>query len=226
MQENDSSRLPSRSTQMPSSRTVSASARRRWRRCKSSSFVLRELIERCMVTLTSTRLSARKAPNGGRYQQKQRAARLVCGRPRARLAALCPDEDRRPAAAGGAHARLAHRAGRRPRADRRHRQLVDRLPRLQPAAHPPRGGQAAQADAARDVRRAGARAGADAGAAAGRAAAGRSQPRVLFRFRFGRGRGRAEDGGAILDQSRREGARRSSSPSRAAITATPPAPWR
>ena len=34
------------------------------------------------------------------------------------------------AAAGGAHARLAHRAGRRPRADRRHCLLVDRLPRL------------------------------------------------------------------------------------------------
>ena len=45
---------------------------------------------------------------------------------------------------------------------------------------------------------------ADAGAAARGAAAGRSQPRVLFGFRLGRGRGRAEDGGAILDQSRRQ----------------------
>ena len=33
---------------------------------------------------------------------------------------------------------LPHRAGRRARADRRHRLLVDRLPRLQPSAHPAR----------------------------------------------------------------------------------------
>ena len=46
------------------------------------------------------------------------------------------------AAAGGPYTGLAHRAGRRPRADRRHRQLVDRLPRLQPAAYPACGGEA------------------------------------------------------------------------------------
>ena len=90
------------------------------------------------------------------------------GRARSRLAALCADEDRAAAACGGAHRGLPHRAGRRPRADRRHRLVVDRLPRLQPSAYPAGGGAAACRHAACDVRRAGARAGADAGAAAGR----------------------------------------------------------
>ena len=50
-------------------------------------------------------------------------------------------------------------ARRRPRADRRHRKLVDRLPRLQPSAHP-RGSRAAtRAHAARHVRRPDARPG-------------------------------------------------------------------
>ena len=80
--------------------------------------------------------------------------------------------------------------------------------------------------AACDVRRAGARAGAAPGAPADGAAAGRTDARVLFRLRFGRGRSRAQDGGAVLDQSRRPAGARNSSPSRAAITATPPAPWR
>ena len=58
--------------------------------------------------------------------------------PRARLAALCADEDGAAAAAGGAHGGLPHRARRRPRADRRHRVVVDGLPRLQSSAHPRR----------------------------------------------------------------------------------------
>ena len=81
-------------------------------------------------------------------------------------------------------------------------------------------------DAARDVRRPRARAGADAGAAARGAAAGRSRPRVLLRVRLGRGRGRHEDGGAVLAQPRRARPHAASSPSAAAITATPPARWR
>ena len=84
----------------------------------------------------------------------------------------------------------------------------------------------ARSDAACHVRRHGARAGADAGAAACRAAAGRSRSRVLQRFRLGRGRSRAEDGGAVLAQSRRARRARASSRSTAAITATPPARWR
>src|SRR5665213_2471799 len=39
---------------MPSSRTVSASARRRWRRCRSSSFACAKASSECMVTLDST----------------------------------------------------------------------------------------------------------------------------------------------------------------------------
>ena len=58
-------------------------------------------------------------------------------------------------------------------------------------------------NAARHVRRHGARAGADAGAAARGDARQRSRPRVLQRFRLGRGRSRAENGGAVLAQSRR-----------------------
>ena len=76
--------------------------------------------------------------------------------PRARLAALRADEDGAAAAAGRAHARLPHRARRRARADRRHRVLVDGLPRLQSSAHPGGGGAPACRHAACDVRRAGA----------------------------------------------------------------------
>ncbi len=65
-----------------------------------------------------------------------------------------------------------------------------------------------QTHAACDVRRPGARAGVHAGAAAGRAAAGRSRPGVLLRVGLGRGRGRHEDGGAVLAQSRRPAAGR------------------
>ena len=119
-----------------------------------------------------------------------------------------------------------HRAGRRPRTDRRHCLMVDGLPRLQSSAYPRRGRAPACRHAACDVRRAGARAGADAGAAARGAAAGRSRPGVLFRLRLGRGRSRDEDGGAVLAQSRRARAHANSWPSRAAITATPPARWR
>ena len=158
------------------------------------------------------------APNGSEA--------LVRGRPRSRLAALYADEDGAAAAGGGAHRGLPHRARRRPRADRRHRVVVDRLPRLQPSAHPAGGGAAARRHAACDVRRAGARAGFDPGAAACGAAAGRSRSRVLLGIRLGRGRDRDEDGAAILDQSRRAEAAPSSSRSRAAITATPPARWR
>ena len=50
--------------------------------------------------------------------------------------------------------------------------------------------------------------------------------RVLFRIRLGGGRDRHEDGGAVLAQPRHARAARDSSPSRAAITATPPARWR
>ena len=121
--------------------------------------------------------------------------------------------------------RQPHRARRRARADRRHRIVVDRLPRLQPSPHPGGSRAAACGHAARDVRRARPRAGAHARAAARGAAARRPRPRVLHRLRLGRGRSRHEDGGAVLAQPRPARAHASSSPSRAAITATPPAPW-
>ena len=83
------------------------------------------------------------------------------------------------------------------------------------------------ADAPRHVRRPGARTGADLGAAAGWAArAGRSRPRVLQRVRFGRGRSRAENGGAILAQPGQAKPHPFPRLHAAAITATPPAPWR
>ena len=100
------------------------------------------------------------------------------------LAALCADEDRAGAAAGGAHRGLPHHPRRRPRADRRHRVVVDGVPRLQPSAYPPRRSRASSSTC---------RMSCSAGLAhepaarlahaARRAAAGRSRPRVLFRIR-------------------------------------------
>ena len=104
------------------------------------------------------------------------------------------------AAGGGAHRWQPHRPGRRARTDRRHRVVVDRLPRLQSSPYPGGGRPPGRPHAACHVRRAGARAGADAGAPARRAAARRSRPRVLLRVRLGLGRGRHEDGGAVLAQ--------------------------
>ena len=149
-----------------------------------------------------------KAPNARQHQRKQGdgteyTTGLVCRRPRPCLAALCADEDRKSTACGHGDPRLPHRACRRTRADRRHCLMVDRLPRLQPSAHPDRGRSAARNDAARHVRRHGARTGADAGAAAhGTPRARRPRSRLLQRLRIGGGRGRAENGGAILAQSR------------------------
>src|SRR5215204_6128042 len=98
---------------------------------------------------------------------------LVRSRARTRLAALYADEDGAAAARGGAHYGLPDRARRRRRTDRRHRVVVDRLPRLQPSPHPAGGGAAACRDATCDVRRPGPRAGLDPGPSARGAFAGR-----------------------------------------------------
>ena len=203
MQQNDSRRRPPRSTQMPSSRSVSASTRCRLARSRSPSLpAANSSSERipgdrcCRTGQNGVYHDGLEALNGGRSH----TARLVRGRSGAHLAALCADEDRAAAAAGRAHRRLPHHARRRPRADRRHRLVVDRLPRLQPPPHPAGGRAAARSDAACDVRRAGARGRADAGATARGAAARRSRSGVLLRLRLGGGRGRHEDGGAILAQ--------------------------
>ena len=110
------------------------------------------------------------------------AARLVRGRHRPHLAALCPDEDRGAAAAGG----RARKGSRIMLADGR--ELIDGIASWWTACHGynhPHIRAAVErqleADAACDVRRAGARAGVDAGAAADGAAAGRSHARILFR---------------------------------------------
>ena len=109
-----------------------------------------------------------------------------------------------PPLAGRAHRGHAHRARRRARADRRHRLLVDRLPRLQPSRTSARR-CARQLEPMPHVMFGGLahEPAYTSGAAARGAAAGRSRPRVLRRFGLGRGRGRDEDGGAILAQPRR-----------------------
>ncbi len=132
----------------------------------------------------------------------KRRLRLVRHRPRSHLAALCADEDHARAAAGGAHRGHAHSSRRWPRTRRRHRVVVDRLPRLQSSAYPTGRTASARDHAACDVRRAGSRTAADAGAPSRGDAAGRSDPRVLHRFRIGVGRGRDEDGDPVLAQCR------------------------
>ena len=208
---------------MPSSRTVSASARRR---CgvELVELVLRKFVERVHQVHSSA--GDRQASANGGTQKARRNADWYARRHRSHLAALYPDEDGCAAAAGRAHAGC-----RIVLADGRElidgiASLVDRLPRLQPPAHPRRRSSASSPNAACDVRRAGARAGADAGAAARGAAAGRSRPRVLFRFGSVAVEVAHEDGGAISGSTAACAGARNSSPSRAAITATPPARWR
>ena len=122
------------------------------------------------------------------------------------MAAVSADENRAAAARRRAHGRRAALSRRRPRAHRRHRVVVDRLPRLQPSAHPRRRRRAARAHAARDARRACARAGHVVGGTARGAVARRSRARVFHGVGLGLRRGCDEDGAAIPLESRRAGA--------------------
>ena len=107
-----------------------------------------------------------------------------------------------PPLPGRSYTGRPYRPGRRARIDRWHRQLVDRLPRLQPSAHKTGGRRPARTNAACDVRRPCARAGASTCESATDIAARRSHARVLFRLRLSRSRSRHEDGSTVLDQPR------------------------
>src|ERR1700730_5291738 len=96
------------------------------------------------------------------------------------LAALCADEDGVTPAVRETHGRCTHRIGRRARADRRHCELVDSLPWLQPPPHSTGRRGAARTNATRHVRWGRTRAGADACDKADRIAAGRSHARILY----------------------------------------------
>ena len=151
-------------------------------------------------------------------------ARLVRAGPAAPLAALHADED-------GAAPPLPVALGTAARASMLAdgRELIDGIaswwtavPRLQPSAYPS-GAVAQQARACRMS--------CSAGSSHEQAltlaqrlaahAAGRSRPRVLLGLRLGRGRGRDEDGDAVLAQPGHPRPHDASSPSAAAITATP-----
>ena len=101
----------------------------------------RERIERFHVIPSGPIAPPHSVPprGGGQGGGRSRGKQLHAGRsgatglvrgPCPRLAALRADEDSRSAAAGGAHERQPDRARGRARTDRRHRILVDRLPRL------------------------------------------------------------------------------------------------
>ncbi len=108
-----------------------------------------------------------------------------------------------PPLAGRADARLPHRPGRRPRADRRHRLVVERLPRIQPPAY--RECVARQLAIMPHVMFGGLvhEPALDLASATGGDGSRRLDARLLLRFRVGRRRGRAQDRAAILAKRRK-----------------------
>ncbi len=141
----------------------------------------------------------------GRCLGPDRGRATAGRRPGARLAPLRLRGRSAAGAAGGVGQRDPAAVGGRARAGGRDVVVVGGDPRVRPPGPEPGAARPGGPDGARDVRRTDPRAGGAAGPAAGRDHPDFADPGVLRRLRLGVGRGRGEDGAAVLAGSRPAG---------------------